>query len=66
MLYGAGGKMMQSGSGKFYDAAKTRPYCDQIQDEYDEYSQAAGSPASMQTSLQMAVGEGLQLLWERN
>ena len=28
--------------GKFYDAAKTRTYCDGINDEFDTYSQAAG------------------------
>ena len=34
---------MQSGTGKVDDAAKTRSYCDQIQDEYDTYTQAAGN-----------------------
>ena len=29
-------------SGKFYDAFKTRTYCEGINDEFDAYSQAAG------------------------
>ena len=33
---------MGTDSGKFYDAAATRSYCEQAEDEYDTYAQNAG------------------------
>ena len=36
------GDKMGTDSGKFYDAAATRSYCEQAEDEYDTYAQNAG------------------------